>query len=89
MYLKSTIVAGALLISAPAFAQQAPQKEPANFILGHGFLQPAAPPSWDYPPGHSTQDAHASVRLDEARPERTAKSRIGADESPTKTTANR
>ena len=79
MYLKTTIVAGALLISASAFAQQDPQKESPNYILGHGILQPADQQSWDYPPGHQMNDSHASLRSDAAVPERTAKSRNGTD----------
>jgi hypothetical protein len=82
MYLKSIVMAGALLAAVPALAQQAAQQERPNFILGHGFLQPAHPQSSDYPPGHSVATVSAS-RLDEARPERTAPSRTGTDVSPT------
>jgi hypothetical protein len=85
MYLKSITVAGVLL-SVPALAQQAPQHEAPNFILGHGMLQPANPPSSDYPPGHSIATAHAS-RTDQARPALTAPSRIGKDAPPAGTPA--
>jgi hypothetical protein len=59
MYLKWMTIAGALLISAAAFAQQAPQQDTANFILGHGFLQPVQPSS-DCPPGHAMTERAAS-----------------------------
>lgn len=83
MYLKSTIIVAALLIAPPSFAQQAAQQDTPNFILGHGFLPPA-PPSRDYPPGHTMTETQASLRGGTAAPERAAQSRNGTDAAPVK-----
>jgi hypothetical protein len=58
---KSVIIASALLISGAAIAQQAPQTN--NFILGHGFVAPAAQPAI---PGHQTKDVSLPANSDAA-----------------------
>jgi hypothetical protein len=78
MRFKFTLIAAALLISAPTLAQQAAQPETPNFVLGHGFFPPAAQPSSDYPPGHAMTDAQASLR---GATERAANSRNETDKA--------
>jgi len=79
MDFKPIIVAGALLISGSALAQQAPQQATNNFILGHGFLQPAATPTSDYPPGHQMKDSSVSMPASRAATGERAKSWNGID----------
>jgi hypothetical protein len=74
---KFNLIAATLLISAPAFAQQATEQQTPNFILGHGFLQPV-PPSSDYPPGHTMANVQASPRPG-SQSDRAAQSRNETD----------
>jgi hypothetical protein len=61
IFFASALVASALLIPGAALAQQAPQ--PNNFILGHGFVAPAAQPAI---PGHQTKDVSLPANSDTA-----------------------
>lgn len=78
MNLKPLIAIAALLISGSALAQQGSQDTP-NFILGHGFLQPATPQTWDYPPGHQMKDSNVSLPVTGTKEDESAKSRNGTE----------